>query len=101
MNARGQRDLFVIKHSCRECTAQPIANRGAHTSRTWQASQVQRLGQLPLEADGPAPARIEASVTRLNKRVKNMPGDAKVAVSEEEDKLLRDVLRCERLGCAR
>ena len=56
---------------------------------------------MPLDSDDPAPARIEAFITRLNKKVKNMPGDAKVAVSEEEDKILRDILRCERLGCAR
>ena len=65
-----------------------------------QASQVQRLGQLPPDSDDPAPARIEAFITRVNKKVNNMPGDAKVAVSEEEDKLLRGVLRCEGLGCA-
>ena len=79
----------------------PVATHVAHTSRTWQASQVQRLGQLPLDSDDPAPARIEAFITRLNKKVKDMPGDAKVAVSEEEDKLLRDILRCEGLSCAR
>ena len=71
-------------------TTRPIANHAAHTFRTWQ---IQRLGQLPLDLDDPAPARIEAFITRLNKKVKNMPGDAKVAVLREEDKVLRDILR--------
>ena len=33
--------------------------------------------------------------------MKDMPGDAEVAVSEEGDKMLREILRCEGLGCAR
>lgn len=81
--------------------AQPVGtstSQPAQSSRTWKAGDIQRLGQLPLDSDDPAPARTEACITRLNNRVRGLLGGEDVAVSEEEDAILSDILRCEGLG---
>ena len=57
-----------------------------------------RLCQLPLDCDDPAPARVEACITRLENRVKDLPGDRDVVVTEEEDKVLEEIRRCEGQG---
>ena len=48
---------------------------------------------MPLDSDDPAPARVEACITRLNNRVRSLPGEEVVLVSEDEDTLLREILQ--------
>ncbi|CAD6591834.1 MAG: hypothetical protein ASARMPRED_005776 [Alectoria sarmentosa] len=84
-------------------SAQPAAgatnqSQTAETARTWKARDIQRLGQLPLDTDDPAPAQTEARITALNNRVRDLPGDEDVGVSEEEDRILKEILRCEGQG---
>ena len=57
-----------------------------------------RLCQLPLDSNDPAPAQIEACIASLENRVKDLPGDEDVAVSEEEEEVLKDIQRCEGQG---
>lgn len=66
--------------------------------RTWKAGEILRLGQLPLDTDDPAPAQVEACICRLLEKVRDSPGDEEIAVSEEEDAVLKDIQRCERGG---
>lgn len=53
---------------------------------------------MPLDSDDPAPARVETAITRLNDRVKDLPEDEDVAVTEEEDAILKDIQHCEERG---
>ncbi len=63
--------------------------------RTWKAGEILRLGQLPLDTGDPAPAQVEACICQLLEKVKDWPGDEEIAVSEEEDAVLKDIQRCE------
>ena len=93
----------VTTRTTETVSAEPAAgttnqSQRAETARTWKASDIQRLGQLPLDTDDPAPAQTEARITALNSRVRDLPGDEDVAVSEEEDGILKEILRCEGQG---
>lgn len=78
--------------------ATPNTNQAPRTQRRWRAREIQRLCELPLDSDDPAPARVEASISRLVDRVKDLPWDEDVVVSEDEDAVLREILRCEEQG---
>ena len=73
----------------------------ATTARTWKAREIQRLCQLPLESDDPAPARVEACITSLENRVRDLPGHEDVTVTEEEDVILREIQRYDGKGQGR
>lgn len=66
--------------------------------RTWKVREIRRLGELPLDTDDPAPARVEACICRLLGKVKDWLGDEKISVTEEEDAVLKDIQRCEGQG---
>ena len=57
-----------------------------------------RLCQLPFPTNDPAPQNVESSITNLNIRVRDLPGDQDVVVTEEEDAMLKDIQRCEGQG---
>lgn len=81
--------------------AEPAGTSTAQMARNpvmWKARDIQRLGQLPLDSDDPAPARVEACITHLNNRVRDLPGDEDFPVTEEEDAVLKDIQRCEGQG---
>lgn len=93
----------VTTRTTETVSAQPAAgttnqSQTAETARTWKARDIQRLGQLPLDTDDPSPAQTEARITALNNRVRDLPGDEDVGVSEEEDGILKEILRCEGQG---
>ena len=79
-------------------TTETVSAPAAPTPLVWKARDIHRLCQLPLDSDDATPARIEALITRLNDKVKNMPGDEEVVVTEEEDAILKDIQRCEGQG---
>ena len=85
-----------------ETSSAPAAPAGnptqTPTARVWKAREIQRLVQLPLDSDDPAPARTEALIDRLNNRVKDLPGDRDVSVTEDEDIVLKAIQRCEGRG---
>ena len=79
-------------------TTQTTERVPAATPRTWEAREVRRLCQLPLDSDDPAPARVEACITKLENKVKDLPADGNLVVTEEEDEILKDIQRCEGRG---
>ena len=73
-------------------------NPTAVNPRTWKVREIRRLGELPLDTDDPAPARVEARICRLLGKVADLPEAEAVSVTEEEDAVLKAIQQCEGQG---
>ena len=76
-------------------TTETVSTQSAPAPRTWNAQEIRRLCELPLDSDDPAPERTEASIVSLYNKVKDLPANENIVVTVEEDELLTDLQRSE------